>query len=236
MTLYKGSQKIGNVYKGGTNISKIYKGSQLIYSYLAFPIGTVLFDSATPGTYPITLPTGTYEVYCIAGGGGASARKYARYRNGSGGGSGSGFIGYIRITSKISARIAVGAGGSGAFTQGYDAVKGTDGGNSYIQDINRRDNIITTYGGKARESNYRGQYNDAAGGGAGGAAPQITVTVISQTLNRAGNVGQSRTNTEQAPGGASLYNGYGGGGIAGADQYYANAGAGGYVKIIYRGR
>lgn len=230
MTLYKGSQKIGNVYKGGTNISKIYKGSQLIYSYLAFPIGTVLFDNATPGTYSLTLPAGTYEVYVIAGGGGASARRYVRNRNGSGGGSGSGFIGYIRITSKISAEIAVGAGGTGAFTQGYAAVKGADGGNSYIG------GLVTCYGGKARESNYSGQYNDAAGGGAGGAAPTINTTIVSQTLNRAGNVGQSRTNTEQAPGGASIYNNYGGGGMAGADQYYANPGTNGYVKIIYRGR
>lgn len=231
MTLYKGSQKIGNVYRGGTTISKIYKGSQLIYSYLAFPIGTVLFEQSTPGdSYYVTMPPGLYEVYCIAGGGGGSARRYIRYRDGSGGGSGSGFIGYIRITSKISARVTVGAAGNGAFTQQYYAVKGGNGGNSSIE------SLIITYGGQARESNYNGQYNDIAGGGAGGAAPTINVTIISQTLNRAGNVGQSRTNTEQAPGGASLYNGYGGGGTAGADQYYANPGTNGYVKIIYRGR
>lgn len=221
MTLYKGSQKIGNVYKGGTTISKIYKGSQLIYSYLAFPIGTVLFDNATPGTYSITLPAGTYEVYVIAGGGGASATKSGRSRYGSGGGSGSGFIGYIKIT-KQTLNIIVGKGGQGSFVQ-WSNTKGENGDNSSIG------NLVVAYGGQSN-------YSESGAGGAGGAAPTITTTVVSQTLNRAGNTGQYRGNTEQAPGGASLYNGYGGGGMAGADQYYANPGTNGYVKIIYRGR
>lgn len=116
MTVYKGSQKNKDVYLGKTKIGKIYKGSQLLYTSLAYPLDTIVFEKTTAGTYNIALEKGKYEVYCIAGGGGGWGYKSPSARA-SGGGSGSGFIGQISI-SKGSYEIIVGSGGSSGSNSG----------------------------------------------------------------------------------------------------------------------
>ena len=208
MPIYKGSQKISSVFYGNQKIGKIYKGSQLLYSSLAYPLDTVLFESSTAGTSTLSLEEGIYEVYCIGGGGGGWGRRGVA----SGGGSGSGFIGQINI-SKGNYEIMVGTGGAGG------AVSGKTGGNSTIGDI------VKTFGGSG-SGNYP----------SGGAIPEISVTILSTTLNSAGNSGNhnsSSTGIVSAAGGASLYNGYGAGGLA--NRSGGKSGTAGYVKIVYKG-
>ena len=67
--IYKGSQKEGKVYIGGTKIGKIYKGGTLVYSS-GLPSGTVIFESATPGTYTVNITSSqTYYIELVGGGG-----------------------------------------------------------------------------------------------------------------------------------------------------------------------
>lgn len=183
MTVYKGSQKNKDVYLGKTKIGKIYKGSQLLYTSLAYPLDTIVFEKTTAGTYNIALEKGKYEVYCIAGGGGGWGYKSPSARA-SGGGSGSGFIGQISI-SKGSYEIIVGSGGSSGSNSGGS------GGSSALG------NIVKTFGGSG-SGNYP----------AGGAAPNVTASIISTTLNKAGNGGSHKSgslSSASAAGGASVY-------------------------------
>lgn len=180
MPIYVGSQKIKDIYYGGVKIGKIYRGNTLVYTSLAFPIDTVIYESSTAGTSTVELEEGIYEVYCIAGGGGGHKQSVAVV---SGGGSGSGYIGQIKIP-KGSYQIIVGAGGQ----RGKDS--GTNGGNSSIG------SLITAYGG--------GGGND--GRGAGGSIPTLNATEVSRTLMVAGNNGNKYNP------GASVYSSYGAGG------------------------
>ena len=62
--------------------------------------------------------------------------------------------------------------------------------------------------------------------------PDISVDIISTTLNSPGNSGSSGTGSKGSRAGASLYNGYGAGaGLANGGA----AGGAGYVKITYVG-
>ena len=166
----------------------------------------VIFESSTPGTYNVEiLGKGKYEVYCIGGGGGGYYKRDNRIV--AGGGSGSGFIGIIKIeASTIS--VSIGAGGR---YQSYDGAGSSIG------------NLVITYGGG------RGSTSSAAG-----AQPTINATIISTTLNSAGNPGERRAGSGPAAGGASLYNGYGAGGVGQMGINYS--GVSGYVKIVYKGK
>ena len=216
MTLYKGSTKIDSIFKGSTVISKVYKGSTLVYSYLAYPLNTVLFEKNIAGTYQLEVKKGKYEVYCIAGGGGGAVYHLERpypISSAAAGGSGSGFIGVINIT-KQTLTLTVGAGGN----------PDVDGGNSSIG------SLVIAYAGKRGIANSSG-----ISGGAGGAQPTINTSIISQTLNSAGNTGgTSRGNYCYGP---SIYNNYGAGGTARGDSNSPEkyAGTAGYIKIVYKG-
>lgn len=212
MPIYKGSQKQKEVYIGNVKIGKIYKGNILVYTSLKYPIDTILFESSTPGTSSIELEKGIYEIYCIAGGGGGWGKKGGIIEEAAGGGSGSGFIGQITI-SKGNYKVTVGAGGAGG------SVSGENGGNSTIG------NIVKTLGGSGS-----GKYAP------GGAAPEITTSIVSTILNQSGNTGKynGQGSNPSADGGASLYNGYGAGGT-GRSIGGGESGSSGYVKIVYKG-
>ena len=217
--LYKGSTLLKKVYKGSTPIKKIYKGSTLIWQDLPYDINKVIFEQATPGTYQVNLlGAGSYEVYCVAGGGRGGGYSYRRmgdtHRIFCGGGSGSAFVGTVKLPQGILSIIV----GDNASSR-----------NSLIG------NIITTYGGG---DPYKiSTYNAAAG--AGGAAPTVNTQIVSQQINSKGNDGPITPNTSNS-GGASLFNGYGkgGDGSGGSRQdvvMYTSVGNNGYVKIIYKG-
>lgn len=184
---------------------------------------TVLFESATPGTYNIEiLGKGKYEVHCIAAGGGGvsymivmggGANRGPRYTR-SAGGSGSGFIGTV-VLDKGFYPLTVGAGGNRTESNGQ---AGT-GGNSSIA------NSIITFGGTGGNKGHNGT---------GGQAPQIAVKMISVALNSPGNGGTGGCTGSKdsiaAYGGTSIYNGYGAGGGSSSN------GTNGYIKIIYKGK
>lgn len=177
---------------------------------------TVLFESATPGTYSLNLAgDGVYELYCIAGGGGGSSRNSGGsvYIN-SGGGSGSGFIGTMQLSKGIYS-ITIGAGGNGGDTYGGG------GGNSAIG------NTIVSYGGGG--GNATGL---SGSGGSGGAIPSVNVAAISIALHTGGNNGGSGRGSTAAGGGSSVYGGWGAGGMA--NKSNRAAGTAGYVKVIYK--
>lgn len=193
--------------------------------------GQVIFESATAGTYEVEIAQdGNYEVYCIGGGGGgAHDGKKGSGVGGSGkrvsssGGSGSGFIG---VVSLLAGSYNISIGSAGEKIKGNSPVRGTDGGDSYI------DTLIIAYGGKG---GYVPSVSTNAGTpGAGGAIPSVTVETTVVTLNTQGNTGSTRyatggTSNLNLAGGASVYNGYGAGGTS------AGNGTAGYVKIVWKG-
>ena len=167
--------------------------------------GQVIFESSTPGTYNVEiLGKGKYEVYCIGGGGGGYYKRNPK--SVGSGGSGSGFIGIIKIEASILS-VSVGAGGR---YQSYNGAGSSIG------------NLVITYGGGRGST-----------GGAAGAQPTINATIISTTLNSAGNPGESSGGSGPVAGGASLYNGYGAGGVGQTGNN--SSGVSGYVKIVYKG-
>ena len=199
---YKGSMLVKKIYHGSTAIKKVYKGSTLVWQADFYEPGTVLYESSIGGaTAALSLEDVIYEVYCIGGGAGSSGRYFGSTIRGTGGGSGAGFIGQVKL-SKSTYPVSVAAGGS---------ANGGHGGNSAIG------NAIIAYG---------------ASGMTGGEAPDISVDIISTTLNSPGNSGSSGTGSKGSRAGASLYNGYGAGaGLANGGA----AGGAGYVKITYVG-
>ena len=182
--------------------------------------GEVLFESNTPGSYEYTiLKGGVFEVYCIGSGGKAVATPvYDDIGYLATGGSGGGFIGKFRLgAGKRSITIGALEGLGGSSVSGIVSVGG--GGN-----------------GVARLTP-----------GAAGAAPTLSMTPLSTTLNTAGNQGKSGTGGKggsiapvKLSGGASVYQEYGQGGDGQASEYwqqcYTNPPKAGYVKIVYLGR
>lgn len=227
---YKGNQKIKSIYFGSNKIKRIYKGSTIVWQADPYNPGTVLYESSTAGSsQSVALEEGLYEVYCIAGGGGAAGTMSSvstgfshfskTYFRGCGGGSGSGFIGTIKI-NQGTYTITVGAGGGGAING-----QAGSGGDTAIGSI-----VVAKGGGGAY------QRSGTFSVGKGGAAPTINTSVISTTLNKAGSNGTQTTATGggSSQGGAAVYSSYGAGG--GGVYPIPGAGTGGYVKIIYKGQ
>lgn len=83
MTIYKGNIKQEDVYIGSVKIDKVYKGSTLVYQS-KLPAGQVIFESATPGTYTINIPTTqTYYIDLVGGGGGGFSVSIGKFNGGS---------------------------------------------------------------------------------------------------------------------------------------------------------
>ena len=208
MTLYKGSTLIKNVYVGSSRIKEIYKGSTLVFQGL-YPSGTVLFESATPGTYNIYLEhTQTYSIIMVGGGAGGSG---------------------IQTGSSMYTRWLYGGGGSGALIYGnidlgeggYSVVVGSGGAAGY-----------KSSGTNGTQSSF---LNNVAGGGVshysnptGGVATVSSAGLIGANGN-SGVSGDGPTSGSGGAGGASLYGGYGAGGWG--SWTGSQPGTVGYVKI-----
>ena len=109
---YKGSTLVKKIYHGSTAIKKVYKGSTLVWQADFYEPGTVLYESSIGGaTVALSLEDGIYEVYCIGGGAGSSGSYFGSTIRGTGGGSGAGFIGQVKL-SKSTYPVSVAAGGS----------------------------------------------------------------------------------------------------------------------------
>ena len=190
--------------------------------------GQTIYESASGGasTTLNVKTSGRYQVICIAGGGGASEwyeHVLGIIHRGSSGGSGSGFNCVFRLT-KGNYDIQVGKGGAGKLGTSPQG-KVSDGGNS-------RFGNSYAYGGGGGNL----QPGPVLTAGAAGAAPKLSYTVISSTLNRAGNKGNTSTDRyNPATGGASIYGSYGKGGDCRNNASVVN-GTAGYVKVIFLGR
>lgn len=188
--------------------------------------GQTIYESASGGaSTTLNLQTsGRYRVICIAGGGGAAEKDIQYWHNTASGGSGSGFDCVFQLV-KGNYAVQVGNGGTGIYSTKDNPGKVGDGGNS-------RFGNSYAYGGGGGRSNGK---NDQTAGAAG-ATPKLSYTVISSTLNRAGNPGTISTDTyHPATGGASIYGSYGKGGDCRRNASVVN-GTAGYVKVIFLGK
>ena len=218
-TIKWGNSSIKNIYWGSTPVKEVWYGPNKIWSNCPYTPNQVLFESSTPGTYSLNILTdGVYEVYCIAGGSGGVTKHLILNNNPTASGaSGSGYIGNLKITQGTY-HIVVGRGSSGKYGRNE---KVSDAENSSIS------NVVTSYGGKGGKP-----YNDQTQA-VGGNIPTIFAQEISFTLKQRGNNGIIANYAGVYSGGASLYNGYGKGGDV-RTRNYANDGANGYVKIIFK--
>ena len=215
-TINWGNSNVKDIYWGSTPVKEVWYGSNKIWSNCPYTPDQVLFESSTPGTYSLNVLTdGVYEVYCIAGGsGGATWHVMTNWRTATGA-SGSGYIGNLKIT-RHTYQIVIGGGSSGKYNT---TKKVSDAENSSIS------NVVISYGGKGGKADGTQAI--------GGDIPTIFVQEISFTLKQSGNNGIVTGKSGSYSGGASLYNGYGKGGDVYTNNY-ANDGANGYIKIIFK--
>lgn len=200
----------------------------IVLEQIYYNDGQTIYESASGGaSTTLNLKTsGRYQVICIGGGGGAS-EKYSKHfmvsHQSASGGSGSGFDCIFQLV-KGDYAVQVGNGGTGKLGMTPQG-KVDDGGNSRFGDS-------YAYGGIGGYINPNNQTILTAG--AGGATPTLTYTVISFTLNRAGNSGNTAS-SGNISGGASIYGSYGKGGDCQNNASVIN-GTAGYVKVIFLGR
>lgn len=182
-----------------------------------YPVGTILFESGTAGTYSINVYEGIYELQiCGAGGGGGgSAGSHAWY--GQNGGTGAAWKGQIKL-SYGTYTLIIGQGGNGGAGSGRNALPGGNGTESNISLSNNR--LITTGAGNggAGTGNYSGANN-----GAGGILTIGSLNIINTSISSNG-ITQSTTSI--------LGNGYGAGGAIKGGTSGLN-GTNGYIKLSY---
>lgn len=186
--------------------------------------GQTIYESASGGasTTLNVQTSGRYRVICIAGGGGGAEKLIKYWHNTASGGSGSGFDCVFQLL-KGNYAVQVGNGGTGIYSTKDNPGKVGDGGNSRFGDS-------YAYGGGGGTSNHKSDQT----AGAAGATPKLSYTVISSSLNRAGNPGTIAT-SGTIFGGASIYGSYGKGGDCQKNASLIN-GTAGYVKVIFLGK
>lgn len=194
--------------------------------YTPYTPNQVLYESSTGGASKTLnlLVAGKYQVICIAGGGGGastngkvfSSRRYYK----ASGGSGSGFDCVFQLSAG-SYEVAVGAGGSGYF-KNYG--NGMPSGGTASDGNDSRFGTCYAHAGKGGNGTI---------GGDGGAAPTLTYTRTTITLNTAGNSGSGSTSSGTVSGGAAVYSSKGTGGSC--TDNAGNNGTDGYVKVVYKG-
>lgn len=214
--IYKGSVKQKDIYIGSTKIGKVYKGSTLVYQS-KLPAGQVIFESATPGTYTITISK-TQNYYIELVGGGAGAYAYLTNSN-KAGTSASMITGTIQITAGTY-ELVVGSGargGTGSSDYAYNCPNGGD--TTFLSQK-------ATGGLGHSATNYKnyGNWNYYS-------IPVVTLSGLVGT-NGIATPGTSRT------GGVSVYDGnqygYGAGGVVlnNGHTWYHTDGISGYCKIV----
>ncbi len=201
-----------------TGFQVVETSTEVLVNLSQYEQGQVLFEREQAGSTNFTISERIdANVYLVAGGAGAAGWGGRSV----GGGSGSAFVGRIIIPAGTYT-INVGAGGNGVNidSDGSTLTAGS-GGNSSIG------NLVITYGGKGGRVG-----RDHFDGGEGGVLPTVNAELIATNLRIAGNNG-SRISSGSAPGGNSVYGGYGTGGSAVSAS--GKAGSSGYVRIIFVG-
>ena len=192
-----------------------------------------LLDTATAGTYEITVSEESIaKVICVGAGGAAAMRGvYDDKGYGWSGGSGGAFEGTFQLPAGTY-KVVVGSANNNTTAQSGNTqtLNPTDTSthDSYIEGVVRC--------GGGGSGHYSSNYVGAAG-----AAPSFTIQPLTTTLStagKAGNSGSGGVGSDSAVvvnGGASVYNGYGKGQGCGVSEYAAKRywinGTGGYVKI-----
>ena len=202
--------------KTGSQI--VETSTEILVNLSQYEQGQLLFERTDAGSTSFTISEKIdANVFVVAAGGGAAGWGGRSV----GGGSGSGFVGRIIIPSgTYTINVGGGGGGVNIDSDGSTLTAGT-GGNSSIG------SLVTTYGGKGGRVG-----RDHFDGGEGGALPVVNAQVVTTNLKIAGNNG-SRISSSSAPGGNSVYGGYGTGGSAVSSS--GKAGSSGYVKIVFVG-
>lgn len=201
MSLHIGDKNIVDIRRGDKKIAKVYKGDKLVWGYTP---EQVLFESSTPGTYPIYIKCRCkLYIHVVGAGGGRSSTAYPiqgvwHYWAASGG-SGAYVYGVKEVTAG-NYTITVGAGTSAGAT--------ANGGNSSV--------FGEVAGGGKTGTSSAGNSTGGAGG------------IASTTLNFINGNNGGRWTDGHGPGGASVYEGYG----EGARSNDGSASVGGYVKIV----
>lgn len=188
MTLYKGSQKQGQVKLGNRTISSIYKGNSLIFAADPYKPGVVILEKSVAGTYNFTLKTKrTVQVIMVGAGGGGTSANYSAWHTYRNGGSGAMLQGTITLNAG-NYSVTVGAGGEQAYSTAWNAtIYAKDGGSTTA--------FGKTAGGGGGSWGHAG--NNKGEDGEGGTATASTGWTATQ--------GKSGDTT-------GVYNGYGAGG------------------------
>ena len=93
-------------------IAAVYNGSNLIYQYNSYTPETIILNTATAGTYTVTLKRGQYYIALTGAGGRANGGYYyACFQNS--GGSGGTVAGNFYVDTDTTVTVVVGAGQSG---------------------------------------------------------------------------------------------------------------------------
>lgn len=199
MTLHIGNKNVYDIRAGNRIIDFVYKGSVLVWQKYK-----VLFESSTPGTYSLNLPTAMYKITVVGGGGGSATAA---------GGAGA----FIQFTMKTSGNvtITVGAGGRGAYSYAYIHTA-ENGGESSV----RWGQYSAVCPGGKGGIGYRDGDED---GSKSTYTYAPSYNLPTATINGA--------STYYRPRQDSWYNGYGRGADAVGKRAEGLAGASGYVKI-----
>lgn len=192
-----------------------------------------LFESATGGTYDVTIPEDCNVRVTMVGGGGAAAMRgvYDDKGYGWGGGSGGAFIGTFALTAGTYS-VTVGSANNNTTKQSSNSQTSnpsdTTTHDSYI------DGVVRIGGGGC------GHYNSSYVGAAGASAT-FEIEPLSVTMNKEGNVGKYNSGGKGSAaaatcaGGVSVWGGYGTGQGCKTSEYAGNRGwingTGGYVRI-----
>lgn len=234
MPAFIGSTKVKDFYIGSVKLKELYCGSIKIWSG-KLPVGTVVFESSTAGTYSIDIDRDQdFRIIAVGGGSGGTynldnSGDHMEKQGSASGGSGA-YLEFVKTLQKGSYTVTVGAGGAknGGFHDGSSFPSGA-GGDTYMS-LNGTD-LFKCGGGTSATALYATTFRGSAGQGGSNTLPSEYITIEENTV---GNNGSSKVAYSNLSGGASVYNGYGAGGSSQSDYRWGNstAGTAGYLKII----
>ena len=207
-----GASRYRNYGKGGNQA--LVGGNGAIVLFYKSTLAPVIFESSSPGTHSVTIPVdGKYEIHIVGGGSGGSYSWWDPGSHGCGGGSGAYVHGTLTLTAGTYT-VTVGAGGN-AGARVYGAGTSTSGAGGSSSAFGH-----TAGGGTASSAAYNG-----GSVGSGGTATS-SLSMLSGNNGTDGTVVYGPNSS--GAGGASVYGGYGAGGVG---AYDSTSGGNGYICI-----